>query len=205
MQDMKFTRQSAAAALFAASFAAFFATSAAANGETEARRPAAAERAEADRGPGQGPHGFGGSGPGAPGPDAPFGRGPKGQLGHLRHLDLSEAQQDKLFAITYAAEPQRRAQEKAERKAQETLRALGSSGQFDEAKANAAARDLGQAIAAGALLQARVESQVLAVLTAEQREQLRKSRPPGGREGGPQAAPQDAPQGGPQGAPQGRP
>jgi Spy/CpxP family protein refolding chaperone len=171
---MKSIRQSAAALLFAASFAAFLA-------------PACA--AGVDGGPGVpegGPQGFGGSGRGAPGPDAPFDHramgptGPLGAPGHLRRLDLSEAQQDKLFAITHAAAPQRREQEKAERKAREALRALSGAPRFDEAKASAAARDLGQAVAAGALLRARTEAQMLAVLSPEQRERLREEDPRGG-------------------------
>jgi len=143
------------------------------------------------RGPEEGPlQGFGGSRPGAPGLDGPIPyahahgmppRGPGGAklFGQLHRLHLSEAQEDRLFALTHAAAPQQRNQEKAERKAHEALRALGAAPQFDEARASAAARELGQAIANGVLLRARLESQVLAVLTPEQREQLRKDRPPG--------------------------
>jgi len=196
---MKFTRQSAAAALLAVCSAVSCVQSAAAAGPDApgAAAPGAAAPGAADagrgpgaqdarggdgpgadeRGRGDGPrhHGFGQSGPGAPGPEMPFDGAP---LGHLRHLDLSEAQQDKLFAIMHAAAPQQRAQMKAERKAHEALRALGGSPRFDEARANAAARDLGQAIAAGAVLRARIESQVLALLTPEQREQMQRHRPP---------------------------
>ena len=188
---MNFTRHSAAAALLALC-AAFSCAQAAAAPDApgaDAVRvpggqggPADGSAGPGERGPGDGPphHGFGPSGPGAPGPEMPFFGGPfgPGPLGHLRHLDLSEAQQDKLFAIMHAAAPQQRAQMKAERKAQDALRALGSSPQFDEARANAAARDLGQAIAAGAVLRARIESQVLALLTPAQREQMQSHRPP---------------------------
>jgi Spy/CpxP family protein refolding chaperone len=174
--DMKFTRQSAAALLLAASFAGLNACAFAAGSDGALGMPDG------------GRHGFGGSGPGAPGPDGPFDHrppgpmGPMGPLGQLRRLDLSEAQQDKLFAIVHAAAPQRREQEKAERKAHEALRALAGEARFDEAKAAAAARDLGQAVAAGALQRARLEAQVAAVLTPEQRERLRKDGP---RDGGP--------------------
>jgi protein CpxP len=91
------------------------------------------------------------------------------------HLQLSEAQQDKLFAIEHAAAPQRRQQEKAIRHAHEALRAARDA-PFDEGKASAASRELGQAVAAEALLEARLHAQVLAVLTPEQREQLRQRR-----------------------------
>lgn len=218
---MKFTRHSAAAALLAVCTAVSCAQSAAAAGldapgaADAGRGPGAPggpgeEGPGADeRGPGEGPrhHGFCPSGPGAPGPATPFAGGPfaggpfagapfsPGPLGHLRHLDLSEAQQDKLFAIMHAAAPQQRAQMKAERKAHEALRALGGSPRFDEAKANAAARDLGQAIAAGAVLRARIESQVLALLTPEQREQMQRHRPPRapGETGAPPASGQPHP------------
>jgi Spy/CpxP family protein refolding chaperone len=119
-----------------------------------------------ERGPGAG---FEGRGPGGPG--HAFGRGPFGGL------QLSEAQQDKLFAIHHAAAPQRRQQEKAIRHAHEALRALGDSAQFDEGRAGVASRELGQAIAAEELLEARVHAQALAVLTPEQREQMRQRRP----------------------------
>lgn len=153
--------------------------------------PAHGRGPHGDRGPEDGAqHGFGGSRPGAPGLDGPTPDGPIphamrphgpggfGLFGRLHRLQLSEAQEDKLFALTHAAAPRQRNQEKAERKAHEALLALGASPQFDEARANAAARALGQAIAEGALLRARLESQVLALLTPEQREQLRTDGPP---------------------------
>jgi protein CpxP len=201
-----FSRHSAAAALLAACVAANCANAAFAAGQADAPGGAgpAADADAGGRGPDQrhgplgergqedGPqHGFGGSRPGAPGLDgpSPSGSGPHempprgpggfGLFGRLHHLRLSEAQQDKLFAIMHAAAPQQRNQQKAERKAHEALRALGNSAQFDEARAKAAARELGQAVADGALLRARLESQVLAMLTPEQREQLRRERPPG--------------------------
>jgi protein CpxP len=138
---------------------------------------------------------FGKSRPGVPGLDGPTPAGPRhdgppregpphgpggfGLFGHLHRLHLSEAQQDKLFAIMHDAAPRQRSQAKAERKAHEAPRALGAAPQFDEARARAAARELGQAVADGALLRARLESQVLALLTPEQREQWRRERPPG--------------------------
>lgn len=152
-----------------------------------------AQRGFADQGFGD--QGFGRSRPGVPGLDGPTPAGPPhdgplhegpphgpggfGLFGRLHRLHLSEAQQDQLFAIMHAAAPRQRTHAKAERKAQEALRALGAAPQFDEARANAAARELGQAVADGALMRARLESQVLAVLTPEQRQQVRRERPPG--------------------------
>ena len=136
-----------------------------------------------------GPHGFGGHGPGAPGPDMPFAHVP------LHGLQLTDVQQDKVFAIMHAQAPQRREHAKAIHKAHDALRELGRADRFDDARAAALARDLGQAVAAEALLQARTEAQVLAVLTPEQRERLRqrRDRGPAGRgpDGG--ARPQGVP------------
>jgi protein CpxP len=180
MLNMNSMRTSIAAALLAACCASTFAAG-------QAETPPADGDHAADQGPRKGPGsrgpedgprhgpgpGFEGRGPGGPG----FGH-------HFGHLKLSEAQQDKLFAIEHAAAPQRRQQEKAIRHAHEALRALRDAAQFDEAKAGAASRDLGQAIAAETLMEARLHAQVLAVLTPEQREQLRQRR---------QQPPQDRP------------
>jgi protein CpxP len=188
MHDMKPTRRSAAAALFAACLVTCFATCSAASlaapGAGAAAAPdapgqGAAERGADEHGPaghdGDGPHhGFGGPGSGAPGPGMPFHEGPFGGLPPLHGLKLSEAQQDKLFAITYAQAPQQREHDKAIRKAEETLRELRAADKFDDARASAAARDLGQAITAQTLLQARTEARILAVLTPEQRAELRE-------------------------------
>lgn len=127
---------------------------------------------------------------GGPGMSVPDGHGPapeggprfhggrdSGHPGHLGGLRLSEAQQDKLFAIEHAAAPQRRQQQKAVRRAHEAMREVREAVQFDEARAGAAARELGQAIAAEALLEARLHAQTMAVLSPEQREQLRQRRP----------------------------
>jgi Spy/CpxP family protein refolding chaperone len=147
---MTFQRLAAAATLLAACLATTSATPAFAAGEPDAPPP-------------PGHHGRG-----APGPDLPFGHLP------LHRLNLTEAQQDKLFAIMHAQAPQRRDQDKAVRKAHDALRDLSHADKFDDAKAGALSRDLGQAVAAQALLRARTEAQILAVLTPEQREQLRR-------------------------------
>jgi protein CpxP len=178
MHDMKLTRLSMAAALLAACCATTFAA-----GQAETPAPDSGPAAGPVAGPlaGQGPRG----GPGERGPGHgpgehrgtghAFGHGPSGH-GPFGGLQLSEAQQDKLFAIEHAAEPQRRQQEKAVRRAHESLRALRDASPFDEAKAGAASREFGQAIAAEELLEARVHAQTMAVLSQEQREQLRQRR-----------------------------
>jgi Spy/CpxP family protein refolding chaperone len=160
MHDMTLTRLTMAAALLAACCATTFAA-----GQADAPAPGVGPASAPEHGFGDGPRGHG-----------PFGRGPHGH-GPFGGMQLSEAQQDKLFAIEHAAEPQRRQQEKAVRRAHDALRALRDAAQFDEAKAGAASREFGQAIAAKELLEARVHAQAMAVLSPEQREQLRQRRP----------------------------
>ena len=167
---MNTSRFAAAAALLAACLAATCTVPAFAAAATDAP-PTAGQP-----GP-EGHHGFGPHGPGAPGPDMPF------EHMALHRLHLSEAQQDKVFAIMHAAAPEHHEHEKAIRKAHEAMRDLARADRFDDAKAAAVARDLGQAVGAEARLHARTEAQVLAVLTPEQREQLRQ-HPMRGNEGG---------------------
>jgi protein CpxP len=114
------------------------------------------------------PPGFGhghGPGPGAPGLP-PF----------LHGIDLSEAQQDKVFAATYAQAPLLREQEKIAFKAHAQLRELAASSAYDDAKAGALANTAAHAMATISLLQARLEQQLLAVLTPEQRKQAQLRR-----------------------------
>ena len=190
---MKFLTLSAAAGVFAASFALAVATPACAL-DVPAAPAAAAQPGDAgdQAGPGanlpggpggggpgrgpegigraDGPHDFGGHGPGAPGPDMPFAPIP------LHGLQLTDDQQDKVFAIMHAQAPRHREHAKAIRKAHDALRDLGRADRFDEARAAALSRDLGQAVAAETLLRARTAAQVLAVLTPAQRERLRQRR-----------------------------
>ena len=92
---------------------------------------------------------------------------------YLRGIELSEAQQDKVFAATHAQAPALREQQKIALKAHEQLRALAASSAYDDAKAGALASTAAQAMAKISLLQARLEQQLLAVLTPEQRQQAR--------------------------------
>ena len=105
-------------------------------------------------------------GPMGPGPG---GRGPGRAASVLRHVKLDDAQDDKVFAIVHAQEPQRREQARTLHQSHEALRALALSGQYDEGKAAALAKSAGAAAAALALLEARTEARILAVLTPEQR------------------------------------
>jgi len=172
---MSLTRLTAAA--FAATFAATFAAATFAGTALAAPAPDApppgAPSAEQDAGPdfGPGPRGPGpgpGHGPRMGGPGLPF----------LRGIDLSEAQEDRLFAILHAKVPQLREQEKAERKALEALDAMRESGRVDDAMAAAQARALGQAVAAQELLHVRTAAQVMALLTPQQKATLERDPAP---------------------------
>ncbi|WP_332859789.1 Spy/CpxP family protein refolding chaperone [Janthinobacterium svalbardensis] len=105
---------------------------------------------------------------------APDGPTAPGLPPFLRGIELSEAQQDKVFAVTYAQAPLLREQEKIAFKAHAQLRALAASSAYDDAKAGALASTAAQAMAAISLQQARLEQQLLAVLTPEQRQQAQQ-------------------------------
>jgi protein CpxP len=93
---------------------------------------------------------------------------------HLKALHLSEAQQDKIFAIMHTAAPQAREQIKALRKAHAALRELATSAKYDDGKAKALADALARSVSEGALLHARTHHQLYEVLTPEQREMLER-------------------------------
>jgi len=122
--------------------------------------------------------------PGGPGADGhgveqPDGRddGPRGPLERgvppfLRGLDLSEAQQDRVFAILHAEVPKQRELDKAERRAGEALRDLAHAPALDQTRAAASAQALGQAIADQEMLHLQTSAELMAVLTPPQRAQL---------------------------------
>jgi Spy/CpxP family protein refolding chaperone len=118
------------------------------------------------RGPPDGPMG-GPPGGGAPGLFAGDRPPP-----YLMELNLTEDQQDKVFAIMHASAPAIRDQFKAVRKARDALHDLGHAAQFDSGNAGSLAQALGKAESQLALLQARNEHDIFAVLTDEQRKDL---------------------------------
>ncbi|HEY5801957.1 MAG TPA: Spy/CpxP family protein refolding chaperone [Burkholderiaceae bacterium] len=114
--------------------------------------------------------------PGAMGERGPH-HGPRGPHGMPPLPNLTEAQQDRLFALRHAHEPARRALEKQHRHAMEALHAL--TGPYDEAKTAALARAAADAMAVLLVHDARARAEAEAVLTPEQRAQLRSGpRPP---------------------------
>lgn len=110
-----------------------------------------------------------------------FGPGPGGQglPPYLHGIELSEAQQDKVFAATYAQAPLLREQQKIAYKAHAQLRELASSSAYDDARASALANTAAQAMATISLQQARLEQQLLALLTPQQRKQAQQQREDG--------------------------
>lgn len=125
--------------------------------------------------------------------DSPFGAPPggadDGAPPFLHRLDLSEAQQDKIFAILHGQQPARREQHKIVIKSREALRQMNESDTYDDAKAVALVQAETQAIGRITLQRMRSEQQILALLSAEQRKQMEEHRPRmGGRDdaiGGP--------------------
>jgi periplasmic protein CpxP/Spy len=111
-------------------------------------------------------------------PGGPMAGPPPGMFGgdrpppYLMELNLTEDQQDKVFAIMHASAPTIRDQFKVVRKAREALHDLGHAAQFDSGNAGSLAQALGKAESQLALLQARNDHDIFAVLTDEQRKDL---------------------------------
>ena len=138
------------------------------------------------------PHAFGAAPPGAPGPGAESGpgMGPHMEFGpgpgmgpgfgapppFLAGLHLTDEQQDKVFAIVYAAEPAIHEQTKALRKAHESLHELNHADQFDESKVKGLAEAAAKAESQLTVLRMRTEHQIFALLTPEQKKQLEEHR-----------------------------
>jgi periplasmic protein CpxP/Spy len=95
---------------------------------------------------------------------------------YLMGIDLTEEQQDRLFAILHAAAPELREHMKAARKAHEALRDLGQSTAFDDGKAAALAQTAASAESQLALLRTRTDHEIFMVLTPEQRTHLAEGR-----------------------------
>lgn len=97
----------------------------------------------------------------------------------LHGLDLSDAQDDKLFQLMHGQEPYLREQQRTHERAMRTLHEMRHGDKYDDAAAAKAAQAAAQAQANISLLHVRTHQKVLALLTPEQRQQLaeRKERP----------------------------
>lgn len=90
----------------------------------------------------------------------------------LRGVELTEAQDDKVFAILHEEKPYLREQARAAAKAHEALNELAGADKYDDAKAASLAQAAATAMANMALQRVRTEQKLLAVLTPEQRKKL---------------------------------
>lgn len=132
--------------------------------------PAPADLRDDDGGP---------RGPGRPGLHGPA-FGMPGDVPFLRGVELTEAQQDKVFAILHGQVPYLREQHRAREKAERALSDLHGAAKYDDAAAVKLAQASSQAMANITLQHLRTEQKVLAVLTPEQRRLVEeaKARPP---------------------------
>lgn len=91
---------------------------------------------------------------------------------HLRHLGLTEDQQDKIFNWLHALAPAMREKSRTASKSIEELRRLAATDQFDAAKAKSLAETHGRAIADLAMIRAETDAKIWTLLTAEQRKMM---------------------------------
>jgi Spy/CpxP family protein refolding chaperone len=90
----------------------------------------------------------------------------------LRGLDLTEAQRDKIFDLSYKQMPTLRDKVKELRTAREELRTLSRTDAYDEAKVKALTEQAAGTMAELAQLHARTEHEIYSLLTPEQRKDL---------------------------------
>ncbi|MBB3120101.1 Spy/CpxP family protein refolding chaperone [Pseudoduganella violacea] len=121
-------------------------------------------------------------GPGFPPPGGSHrGPGPRGEPPFLHGLQLSEVQQDKVFAILHAQAPYLREQAKAHEKAARALHDMRLADKYDDAAAARQAQAAAQAMANMQLQRVRTDQKLLSLLTPEQRKQIEErgtARPP---------------------------
>lgn len=100
-----------------------------------------------------------------------------GALRGLHRLDLSEAQDDKIFEIMHAQAPAMRKQMQALRKSEQELRTLKAAPDYSEAKAKQLIDGIARQRADMEVARLQSERKVLDVLTPEQRKQLAEMKP----------------------------
>lgn len=120
-----------------------------------------------------GPGGFMGRGPGGPGgPGRPG--GPMGIIPGLRALNLSDTQREQIKAVMDAHKGEFDAQMQKAGPARKALNDAVMAESFNEATVRQKATDLATAEADGAVLRAKVFSEVWALLTPEQQTKARE-------------------------------
>lgn len=96
---------------------------------------------------------------------------------HLRGLNLTEAQQDKVFEIMHAQAPGMRDKGKALHKAQDALRQLTATADYSDGKAKALADEIGKLTFEMTLARSKSDRQIYEILTPEQRTQWASMKP----------------------------
>jgi protein CpxP len=107
------------------------------------------------------------------------GHGPDGEFSHMLNfyadkLDLSSAQQDQMKAIWEKEKPALKPLMQQERQNHEAMKALEESGPFDEAKTRALATQNSQTMVELQVQHARIKSEMMQVLTADQKTKLQQ-------------------------------
>ncbi|PPD52645.1 MAG: hypothetical protein CTY10_09255 [Methylotenera sp.] len=103
--------------------------------------------------------------------------GQAGMPHHFKALNLTQDQQDKVFAIMHEQAPAKYAQHKQQRETMEALRTLAQADTFDEAKAQQLTDQLGKLEKEKALNRLKTEARIAALLTPEQRVKMREFKP----------------------------
>ena len=93
---------------------------------------------------------------------------------HLRALDLTQDQQDKIFAIQHEQAPINYTQHNQQRKTLEALRTLAQADKLDEAQGQQLTDQLGKLERDKALNRLKTEARITALLTPEQRVKMRE-------------------------------
>ena len=100
--------------------------------------------------------------------------GKTGMPHHFKSLNLTQDQQDKIFAIMHEQAPEKYAQHKQQRETMEALRVLAQADKFDEAKAQQLSEQLGKLEKDKALNRIKTQAKINALLTPEQRQKARE-------------------------------
>lgn len=110
------------------------------------------------------------------GPGTCGGQPGQGMPHHLMGLKLSESQRDKVFELMHAQAPSLREKAKILHRVEEDLRGLAASPEYSEAKARVLADVSARAMSDMSLARARMDRQILELLTPEQRKQLAEQK-----------------------------
>lgn len=101
---------------------------------------------------------------------------PEGMMGmppYLNGLDLTDVQQDKIFAITYQQMPKFRENAKQHHETMEALHQLASIEPYDDVKAQTLASTLAGLEKESILMRVRTDAKIHALLTVEQKQKLK--------------------------------